>query len=121
MAHEIEGLDLSFTSRTSWKAEVTCPGKPTVVVPVTWSNACRREGGSLLQTVWFKNPKELEAHRTRAEPFVVAVAEPANPGERPAVFKRFNTLFRVQSTGRKVDDECIETKVLERVNARNWP
>lgn len=120
MAHKVDGFELSYTSRTSWKANVRAGGELIAVVPVTWGNHCRRdpETKQLRQTVWFQRESELLQAMNSQEPFLVAVAEAWNPEADVPAFRRFTAVFRVMATGRRYDEKCIETVVLERVRAQ---
>ena len=121
MPHEVEGLDLRFTSRTSWKAEVSAPGFEPLIAPVTWTSVFRREGSITKLEVWFQNSADLQAHLASVDPFVIALAEPNNWAEgEPTSFKRFNGVFLVRSLGEIATSKSIECQVLRRLNLSNW-
>jgi hypothetical protein len=44
MGHSVDGFDLKYTSRTSWKAERRERGTLIDIVPVTW--CCQSNGNS---------------------------------------------------------------------------
>ena len=122
MPHELEGFDLSFTHRRSWKAYLVQRGQPTQVIPVTWGEHMRPEPATkaVYLPVWFQNPVEMESVRLAGEPFIVATAR-AKPQEpdyegRPQ-FDEFTGVFRVIPTGEHEDVNCIWTRVLERLRA----
>ena len=118
MAHDVDGFDLSFTSRTSWKAEVRRNGEVVDVVPVTWTKGWQRRGNENYLEVWFRNADELTTYSKRTEPFLVAIAKAHDYEQFPHVFAFFTALFRVVATGAILSDISIETRVLERVSAR---
>ena len=118
MTHDVDGFDLKFTSRTSWKAERRLHGKLLDIVPVTWTKGLTldKDAGVTRLQVWFQNPADLEQHRARQESFVVAMAVARDYDRRPHAFKEFRAIFEVRSTGRKIDLESIETQVVRRLS-----
>lgn len=120
MAHEVDGYDLTYVSRTSWKAERRSAGRLLDQVPVTWAGGWRRdpETKSLFLPVYYKDAAEMEARRTGAVPFVVAVATARDRETLPRVFQRFVGVYEVLATGVQFDDRSIEAKLLRRLNAR---
>jgi hypothetical protein len=80
VAHEIDGFDLTFTSRRSWKAARRQIGQSAVtdVIPVAWARDLRGKGAERFLEVWYTDPKEMEAQMTSQKPFVVALAEAKN-------------------------------------------
>lgn len=119
MSHDVDGFELRFTARTSWKAEVRLRGKVIGIAPVTWTKGFSREPvtGRILQTVWFHNADELARVKESREPLMVALAEAHDYAEHPHRFKRFNALYEVRPTGRIVDPLSIECEVVRRLRA----
>lgn len=117
MTHEVDGFEIAYTSRTSWKANIWEKGKLVAVAPVTWRNHCSRdpETKQLRQTVWFQKEAELLEALDSKTPFVVAIAEAYDEAAEVPAFRRFTAIFKVVATGKRLDDKCIETIVLERV------
>ena len=121
MAHDIEGLDLRFTSRTNWKAKITAPGYQPLVAPVTWTSVFRRAEGRTMLEVWFQNADELVEHLSRTDPFVIALAEPKSMVEgEPTSFKRFTGVFEVRSLGLEASPKSLECEVIRRLGLKNW-
>jgi hypothetical protein len=122
MAHSVSGLELKYTSRTSWKAEVRCHGKLVAVAPVTWTKARHTKNHSqdVYQQVWFQHGDELEAHRTSNKPFIVAVAIAKDYNHHPHQFQEFQAVFEVVATGAICDEKSIETKVIRRLTSRDF-
>lgn len=122
MAHTVDGFEIKFTARRSWKAEIRKGGRLVARAPVTWRDAVRRKPGSTeqFQQVWFSNPKELEAHRASREPFIAVIAAAKEPGKTPAAFRKFEKVVVVQSTGALKSVRSIETKILRRVTSRSY-
>jgi hypothetical protein len=118
MAHEVDGLTLRYTSRTSWKAEIMAGGRTIGVAPVTWTKGQRGVPPDLFQEVWFQHVKEMEGYRTSAKPFMVAVAIAKDYSKLPHEFAEFRQVLEVQSTGRQLSDDSIETRVIRRVNRK---
>jgi len=63
LTHPVDGFDLKFTSRRSWKAERREHGRLVDVVPVTWTKGRRvdAETKELFQEVWYQDPRKLAA------------------------------------------------------------
>ena len=118
MPHFVDGFDVTFTSRRSWKADLRCRGRLIETVPVTWTKGRRQNGADLFQEVWFQNGDDLEAHRIKTEPFRVALAIAKDYNQEPHQFQEFRGIFEVQATGERLSDYSIQTKVLRRFTAR---
>ncbi len=120
MAHEVDGYDLTYVSRTSWKAERRNAGMLLDQVPVTWTDGWRHDAktNAPFLAVYYKDAAEMEARRTSTTPFVVAIAEAHDKEAIPRVFQRFIGVFEVLATGVQFDDLSIEVKLLRRLNAR---
>lgn len=120
MAHEVDGYDLTYVSRTSWKAERRYAGKLLDQVPVTWTDGWRHDAKTKARflAVYYRDPVEMEARRTSATPFVIAVAAAHDKEAIPRVFHRFVGVFEVLATGVQFDDRSIEAKLLRRLQAR---
>ncbi len=119
MAHVVDGFELTFTSRTSWKAERRDKGLVVDVVPVTWTKGWRSDpetGGKFLE-VWFQDPVELQERNDDREPFVVALAIARDYLRHPHEFSEFRGIFRVIPTGIILSHNSIECRVIERVRA----
>jgi hypothetical protein len=120
MAHEVDGFDLTFTSRRSWKATRRAAGQIVDVVPVTWTKGRRQDPTSkeIMQEVWYQNPAELEAARTSIAPFVVALAVAKDYSVLPHAFQEFRGIFEVVSTGEQLTPQSIQTRVVRRMQNR---
>ncbi len=116
---KVDGFDLKYTSRTSWKAARRQNGTLIDVVPVTWTKGWSTTDAGPLLEVWFQKSNEMEEHRNRREPFVVAVAVAKDYKVHPHQHKQFVGVYRVASTGRALSEDSIETRVIERVTARH--
>jgi hypothetical protein len=124
MSHSVDGFELKFTSRTSWKARVWLPGGKAVAddVPVTWKDGWRFEDRKFFQRVWFRKADELEAHKSSRKPFLVAVADRKEKkvSQAPSVFKSFIGVYEVVSTGTILSENSIETRVVRRLKAEDF-
>ncbi len=122
MSHSVGGLDLKFTSRTSWKAEIKCHGRVVAVAPVTWTKGRYTKEGTqdIFQRVWFRNAVELEASRASVTPFIVAVATAKDYNHHPHQFQDFQAVFEVVATGKICDEKSIETKVIRRLTSNDF-
>jgi hypothetical protein len=119
MPHSIDGFDVTFTSRRSWKAKLRCRGRVVETVPVTWTKGRRQAESDIFQEVWFQNEKDLEAHRTDVEPFRIALAVAKDYAQHPHQFQEFKGVFEVLATGERLSDLSIQTRVLRRFTARD--
>jgi hypothetical protein len=119
MTHPVDGFDLKFTSRTSWKAERRCRGKLVDIVPVTWTKGRRQDPDTknVYQEVWFQDHNEMDERNNSREPFPVAVAIAKDYSKFPHAFDQFRAIFEVVSTGNILSEKSIETKVLRRLKA----
>jgi hypothetical protein len=118
--HYVDGFELKFTSRTSWKAERRLLNQKLDVVPVTLTKG-RRQGASpkeVFLEVWYRNAEELKDRAADPNSFVVALAKAKDDHEVPPVFDKFVGIFRVIPTGIPLSENSIETKILERVRAK---
>jgi hypothetical protein len=117
MAHSVDGFDLRFTGRTSWKAERRLRGKLIDVVPVTWTKGWLKTPKGVFIQVWFRNETDLLEYNSRPEPFVIAVAKAKNYNRFPHEFEQFTALFQVKATGNTMSEKSIETLMLDRIRA----
>ena len=123
MAHTVGGLELRYTARRSWKAEVRCHGKVVVAAaPVTWTNGRYTKSGSehIFQKVWFQDAQEIERRRTTPKPFIVAVVTAKDYDRFPHEFKDFQAVFEVVATGEVCSDKSIETRVIRRLTSKDF-
>lgn len=117
MTHLVDGFDLKFTGRRSWKAERRQRGRLVDVVPVTWTKGRRVEEGRIFQEVWYQDRSEMAARASDPSPFVVALAIAHDYAVEPHAFKEFVGVFEVTPTGKILSDISIETEVRRRVQA----
>jgi len=119
LTHPVDGFDLKFTSRRSWKAERREHGRLVDVVPVTWTKGRRvdAETKELFQEVWYQDPRKLAARAADPTPFVVALAVAHDYSVLPHAFKQFTGTFEVAPTGKFLTEHSLETRVLRRVRA----
>lgn len=115
MAHDVDGFDLTFTSRTSWKAERKANGALLDIIPVTWTKGRRQANGQTFQEVWFKDPADMMVHNSRTTPFVVVVARAKDYDKLPHEFAEFVAIFEVEPTGTVLSNASIETRVIRRL------
>jgi hypothetical protein len=114
MPHTVDGYDLTFTSRRSWKAHRRVRGRLIDVVPVTWTKGRRQDPVSkeIFQEVWYQDPSEMAARLSDPTPFVVALATAKDYNVLPHAFHEFRGLFEVVATGKSLGPHSIETKVI---------
>ena len=111
--HRVDGFDLTFTSRTSWKATRRERGHAIDIVPVVWTKD--RHGS--YQGVSYQDPVEAEQRAADPSPFVVALARAKDYDRHPHEFKEFVGLFEVSATGEILSDKSVQTRVLRRIKA----
>ena len=101
MAHFVDGFDLTFTSRRSWKAERRQRGKVIDIVPVTWTKGRWQDPVTkdVYQEVWFQDRNEMLERNGSSEPFVVAVGVAKDYSKMPHEFEEFRAVFEVVPTG----------------------
>jgi hypothetical protein len=87
------------------------------VVPVAWENDLRMSGEEDFLEVRHRKKyrDEMDAHLAGGAPFIVALAKAKNPKAIPREFKEFKCVFEVVSTGRRLSDRTIETRILRRL------
>lgn len=119
MAHPVDGFDLTFTSRTRWKAIRKVRGRKVDIIPVTWTKGWRKDPGSGENRleVWYQDPAELESRSQDPSPFVVALAIAKDYSVMPHAFQSFQGVFEVAPTGTVLSKKSLETRVLKRVLA----
>jgi hypothetical protein len=117
MIHDVDGFQLRFTGRNTWRAECRSKDGQHSVVPVAWEHNLRMSGEEdLLEFRYRKKYRgEMDAHLADGKPFVVAIAKAKDPKATPKDFKEFKCLFEVVATGRRLSDRTIEARVLRRI------
>lgn len=115
MAHQVDGLQLTYLGRRSWKAVVTANGRKVCIAPVAWS----ARGSARTQRVAFakKSFVEMQQYMHSREPFIIALAEPLDRREVPPRFWRFVAVLKVRATGRQLSVNTIETELVQRMSA----
>jgi hypothetical protein len=106
----IDGYEVAYTHRGSWKASRTLNGVHLDDVPVAWSS----DWVPPSLTVLFKTPEEAELILSLGKPFVVAVATKKDDGSSSS--SNINGLFRVQPLS-AVGEAGVKCEVLLRVKA----
>src|SRR5687768_10225820 len=104
MAHDVDGYQLAFTGRNTWRAEWREGTKLLGVVPVTRD----------VDRVWYRKRywDEMETRLADKRPFVIALSmqEGTKRGERK--FKGFRALYEVVATGKRDGAWGIETRIV---------
>jgi hypothetical protein len=119
-SHQVDGFQVEFTNRRSWKAELRFQGRKRVV-PVTLTKG-RRPGASSKEVfleVWYRNASELKSRQGDENAFIVALAKAKDDHASPPEFDSFVGIFRVIPTGVVLSETSIETKILTRVRAQD--
>jgi hypothetical protein len=120
MPHYVDGFALKFTGRNTWKAERRLLGQKLDIVPVALTKGRRQSASSkeVFLEVWYKNPEELKHRAADPNAFIVALAKVKDDHVVTPVFDKFVGIFRVIPTGIALSEISIETKILERVRAK---
>jgi hypothetical protein len=117
MSHPVDGFDLRFAGRRSWKAERRKHGRLVDLIPVAWTKGRRAEANEIFQELWYQNPAEIVSRAADHTPFAIALAVAKDYNTLPHAFREFVGVFEVVPTGRKLSDNSIETRVLRRARA----
>jgi hypothetical protein len=117
MIHDVDGFRLRFTGRNTWRAEYWSEDGQRGVVPVAWEHNLRMSGEEDFLKVMHRKKyrAEMDAHLADGAPFIVALAKAKDPKATPKEFKEFKCVFEVVSTGRRLSDRTIETRILRRI------
>ena len=123
MAHEVDGYELAYTNRKSWKAKRLNSGKLVDIVPVAWSDGWRRDANSnaYILPIYYQDSTELEIRRQDMRPFPVAIAKARDPNVHPREFWYFVGVFEAVSTGIRLDAISFEARLTRRLNAHRDP
>jgi hypothetical protein len=70
---KVNGFEIAYTNRGSWKAHRSINGKVIDEIPVAWDKDYEA-GAPPKLTIWFKNPREAELAFGRGS-FVSAIAK----------------------------------------------
>ena len=118
MPHDIDGFQLRFTGRNTWKAERREQGELLDVIPVAWTKDTDTERST--QAIWYRknNLREMEERLAVREPFVVAVAEAKDYRVIPHSFKKFSGVYEMVATGVRLGKQGIQARILRRLGAR---
>lgn len=121
--HKVDGLELEFTSRRSWRVDVYRDGKKIGNIPVAWMDSVvfDKVAGRPTELLVWHTSEEVAKEWVKERSSVVVIAESRNPPkEQPREFKQFNRLCRVEpiATG----DACnpVRAKFIEWVKAGNF-
>jgi hypothetical protein len=122
MAHDVDGYQLAFTGRRTWRAEWRKGAKVLGEIQVTGHDD-RVDRGQHLIAVWYQKKywEEMEKHLADRRPFVIAQSE-----QEGRTFKRFRGIYEVEAT-----DTClskwgseakgIEARILRRIIGSTEP
>ena len=121
MAHHVDGFQLRFTGRSTWRAEFRSEDGQRGVVPVAWEHNLRMSGEEdfLLVMHRKKYRAEMDAHLASGAPFIVALAKAKDSKATTKEFKEFKCLFQVVSTGRRLSERTIETRILRVISGES--
>lgn len=77
--HNVDGYNLEFTSRKSWRARLYVQGKYLDEIPVGWARNMSPVEGVKMLSLHLKSLEECERRMKSAAPFKVAIALQRNP------------------------------------------
>lgn len=106
----INGYDVTYTHRASWKANRSYKGNVIDKVPVAWDRDwIKLPGKPPSLVVWFENPKEASERLSAGIQFVVAVAKKVETGSSSA---NIHGLFDVAPVELTADPKAVRCTVL---------
>ena len=118
VTHPVDGFDLKFTSRRSWKARRREHGRLIDTVPVAWTKGRRvLATKEIFQEVWYQDTVEVTERADNPAPFAIALAVAHDYNKLPHDCKEFVGVFEVVPTGKILSEKSIETRVLRRLRA----
>lgn len=117
MAHKVDGFDLEYTGRRTWKATRSIAGKAIDVVPVAWAQDWELREKEIYLKVWYTDEGEAMSTSERTDPFPVALVASLHPDGQEGEFKEFRGVYEVTATGKLWEPKCVEAKVLKRLKA----
>lgn len=94
----VDGFEVSFTHRGSWRANLLALGKDAEVIPVAWRTDM--VGKTIL--VWFKTEKEADQKLAAGSRFRIAVAYKNSNGS--ASSNNITGIFWVTPVEKQLDD-----------------
>jgi hypothetical protein len=121
LGHPVDGFDLTFTARTSWKAKRKARGRVVDIIPVTWTKGRCQEGSEVYQEVWYQDPNEMATRMADPTPFTIALAVAKDYAKHPHDFREFVGVFEVTATGKKLSGNSIQTRVFRRAQSPKSP
>ena len=95
LAHSVDGFQVKYTHRGSWKAEIRANGSFVAIAPVVWTVGRRQCGATVFQEVRFQDLNEMEQTRLSKEPFIVALAIAKDYDRSPRQPRSFQGIFEV--------------------------
>lgn len=70
----VDGFEVAFTHRGSWKAALSAPSMLPDTIPVAWKSDYLRTDGQWQLFIWFKDPEEVNSLMSAGGSFRVALA-----------------------------------------------
>ena len=113
--YHIDGFQLSFTGRKTWKATLKGGGYDEVV-PVTWTRDMTNCRGRAFVKIYYTNFDELVAKRTDAHPFIAAVAVAKDWNARPLKFKEFAGVFLCRSAFERTGEYSFKAEIIRQMH-----
>lgn len=115
MGKMVDGYEVAYTHRGSWKASMHLHGHHIADIPIAWDrDLSGRKAGEQTLLVWFEKPTEAAAILQAKDRFVAALSKWADGKGRTENIKG---LFLVTPVSATDDPTCILCNVLERVRA----
>ena len=120
--HQIDGLTLKFTSRTSWMADVFKGPNKIDTVPVAWADQVTFDKVAkrpLEFLVWHRTETRSKEWLSFGET-IIAVANAVDPRETPRRFKEFTRLYKVQPISLGENPLSVRAKYIDLITARTF-
>ena len=114
---KVDGFNIAFTHRGSWKADLLAPGKEVEIVPVTWTKDWDRQKGTVF--VWLKKPEDVDHYMGLSKGFRIAIA--IRDASRSASSNDIIGIFAVEPLTRSDDPRGITCKLIKRLKPADIP
>lgn len=120
--HQVSGLQLQFTGRNTWMADVFKHSRLVCTVPVAWAdqmifNKVEKRPKEFL--VWLRNAEKAEEW-AKQETAIIALGHAHDPKEEPRRFKEFSRLFRVAPIGPGEDPRSVRASYVDLITADSF-
>jgi hypothetical protein len=115
--HNVDGYNLEFTSRKSWRARLYVKSKCIDEIAVGWARNMFPVDGVKMLSLHLKSSEECQLRMKSAAPFKVAIALQRNPEVNKVI--AISGVFEVLPISMNTAEHRLENRVLRRLHAAN--